>query len=127
MEETSFQNFPAESLPNPRPTDAVSKKNKSIVALSYGRKWDSAWMAQRKRLIRLLRGGELNHRAQGKVRCQPQFGVSWRCFCALESKGKRNSVTKAFYMWRIQRTHSHCEHTATGTELLQKTPNRERD
>lgn len=67
-------------------------------------------MAQRKRLIRLLRGGELNHRAQGTVRCQPQIGVSWRCFCALESKGKRNSVTKALYMWRIQRTHSHCEH-----------------
>lgn len=36
---------------------------------------------------------------------------SWRGFCTLESKGKRNSVTRAFYMWGIQRTHSHCDKT----------------
>lgn len=99
-------------------THRYCEYKKGFVALSHNRKWNSPWMAQRKKLLRLLRGVELNHRAQGMVMCQPQTGNSRSRFRTLESKGKRNSVTRAFYVWGepivTAIRHSHSDRAITG-------------
>lgn len=76
-----------------------------FVALSYGRKWDGS----KEEINKALEGWGAE--SQGTGECEVPATDSWRRFCALESKGKRNSVTKAFDMRGIQRTHSHCNKT----------------
>lgn len=56
MEETSFQNFPAESLPNPRPTDAVSKKKKKYCSFKLWQEMGFSLDGSKEKINKALKG-----------------------------------------------------------------------